>query len=484
MAKEILLKLNKNSIFRLKLGGYDFSFKGIITKLIMLSELVLAGYLTLAFAAEYLFITLSVGSISLLYYAVVTLIALQILKLILSRTDFFPTLNYDLQSLLAISFIALSLCINIIILRNPQNVWGGVALKGLSGISIIAGWFLYYLIGTTFLRKNGAKQVVSLIGIAMLFACLTFIINLRAVNVTGLADLFILLSGGIIWIILTQKRLSYVALANIFLTIIMLPWASAGAKVAAYFSFFFTAATIIYIKRKTLLASVVSMDSDTEEVIQSGSGIMKYLRANSAMMYLTLSALIAIIGGVMLVVNGSELNLSALFVNGANTFAKNTNVGIVLIGSGLAQTNTTTFFAVLNGYGLLAVLAFSALVVWMFKNLFDLLSRVREKTEKGIIFFVLTTLVSICAFFMLYTPLDMVFILFWMLVALTAILVEQHIRHRELKMDFTPRKFSDITDLNIREFKQLLQIIGVVGVIALLVLAYLAINSVIPYLAR
>jgi hypothetical protein len=446
MAKEILLKINKNRVFRLKLGGYDFSFKGIISKLIMLSELVLAGYLTLAFAAEYLFATLAVGSTSLLYYAVATLIALQVLKLILSRTDFFPTLNYDLQSLAAISFVALSLCINIIILRNPQNVWGGIALKGLSGISIIAGWFLYYLIGTTFLRKNGAKQVVSLIGIAMLFACLTFIINLSAVNVTGLADLFILLSGGFVWIILTQKRLNYIALANIFLAIIMLPWASAGAKIAAYFSFFFTAATIIYIKRKTLLSSVVSMDSDTEDVVQNGNGIMKYLRANSLMMYLTLSALIVIIGGVILVINGSELNLSALFVNGANTFVKNTNAGIVLIGRGLGQTNTTTFFAMLNGYGMLAVLAFGTLV--------------------------------------LYTPLDMVFILFWVLVALTAILVEQHIRHRELKKDFTPRKFTDVTDSNIREFKQLLQILAVVGVIALLVLVYLAINSVIPYLAR
>ena len=150
MSKKYLLNVGpKKFTFSTDIGLFRMrgGLAGLLDLLNNLTPLLWKVFLLLLFPA-YFFLDINqpgVSYLSWLYGFMVVLLFMQIMKRILSRSDYLPTVPYDILLLIFVSVATISIFISLLVSKGEFSIWGGADLRIISGISLIAYWFVYYL---------------------------------------------------------------------------------------------------------------------------------------------------------------------------------------------------------------------------------------------------------------------------------------------------------------------------------------------------
>jgi len=104
------------------------------------------------------------------YIFSVTLLAFQILRKIVLKGEFLPTVPYDLILLTFTTLVAISLFVNSLDAGEEINIWGGPILRLYSGLSLICFWFIYYLTVINFSSKKHLDKLLTTLSYAPVVA--------------------------------------------------------------------------------------------------------------------------------------------------------------------------------------------------------------------------------------------------------------------------------------------------------------------------
>ncbi|MBW7954060.1 hypothetical protein H3C67_04720, partial [Candidatus Dojkabacteria bacterium] len=96
---------------------------------------------------------------------------------LLGKGDFLPTVSYDLLLLTYTSVIAISLLLAVVNSQNTFALWGGGLYRIISGLSIIAYWFLYYLTNIFGRQEGMLRRSIELIAISAMIAFVVSLAN-------------------------------------------------------------------------------------------------------------------------------------------------------------------------------------------------------------------------------------------------------------------------------------------------------------------
>jgi hypothetical protein len=466
MAKEIRLKLTKTYTLNLKLGKPDISQRGLLHKADLLIKLILSLLLIGFLALEFFTFQTSVSTVKIVYWAIIILLGLQLIKRLFLKGDNFPTYAYDIHSLVVISLVALSLFVNIVISHNQQNIWGLPNLNAFSGISIIVFWFLFYLTAINFADKKGTLRLFLAINLAPAFGLLVFAFN-RFATLNQIADVIVILLPGFVWMVLTQKRLFVLSILNTGLAVLMLFFASIAAVVSALSALFFILAITVYNERGHWLAIKLQLDKDTEELRAGKLKIFKYIRSNYQAYFVIISLIVVIIGLFILLFGKYNLNLSQYFVTGGNEVAKQANINTVFFGRGLKEIAGSSIFTMIYAFGVLPIIAYALLLFFVIRDLMLLIRENLGPLVSGKAYFLLSSFITMVIYSVVFVPNSSLVITFWVMLAASAVLIETKKNKHHISNNNTINNLQNIKDESIRDFIQFLQKFLVVSIIGL-----------------
>jgi hypothetical protein len=482
MAKEIRFKITNKASFALKYGDYDFSPSGILGKIINLSTVISVVLIIFSLAFENITI-LQGGTIMYSYYLILILLGLQLIKLIIGQSDFFPSYSFDVQSLFALSFIALSLFVNTVFFKTPQNIWGASGMQSISGITLILYWFMFYVLCLNVGKKGGARLGIQYFNIGVVVGALATIIN-GGSNVAYFADAAILLIPGMIWLVFTQKKLLWSSILALIITVIMLFWATKYAIFALFIGVAISTILQIILTGKKLLKNTKIFFKNLKSFLVKNITFKEFIGESYSTIILLINLLLVISGVIWCVNNLTQVGTSVLLTNGYSYIVDGMSWNTLIFGRALYVIESTGLYTFVFAYGLLPLLVGIVICVLTLIKLYKFISKTKIRFIQGRFIALISILITLISFFVVSPINNSVMIMIWITLALLAITNELYVNKKVVIVNNAIKKYNDIKEDSIKEFMQILQKLLIILIIVITVYGFSYINSVSEYLIK
>ena len=351
----------------------------------------LLAFVLMTVGSKFLNMSDDSGSIFFLYYSVIILLTIRILIRILKKNDIFPSVPFDMVSLILISIVSLSYFMNVAIFKSAADVWGGYNLRGFAALSVICYWLVYYLIAAEGSRGKRFEILFKVFNLTLILGTILYIINFSA-TVDEIADIALLLGPGALLLIMQSKSIfiRFIASVNLIITVIFAFNASIGAL-----------AGILFVLFLMLLLEIYKNKSN--------------IKNRKVMTRLVIYIIVIVAVFCLVWVNPTRTSIANIINLSAKSVFLNPTWQGVIFGHDLIPVGTTLFDAIYD-FGILPTIAAAALFVFICKTL------LRSRKVEGI--YLLTLIIAIVVYSALTEVADNVLILLWVVIAISSALIK------------------------------------------------------------
>lgn len=417
--------------------------------------------------------SLNTNLITIIFGTVIVLLALNICKLIISKQELLSQIPFDIPLLTVTTIVAMSLFTGTAIFKNTTNIWGGANLRAIAGVSLIAFWFLYYLLASILNGKKMLQQALVSFWLAPIVALLTWLLTFRDFINPQISFLSMLLPGSLI-LVLTQTKHRPLHIINLVIAIVML---FVGKDIYAIFitivTFFVTFLIIIIKHRNSLGEKFRALDNFPKKRQE----IASYINNNFIPLYLLFSTIVIIAGIFWLKDNMNKAFFYALTLGFQSiSFA---GIGNLLMGNGLNTIAASTVMRFVNIYGLIPCLAILASLFFIVKNILKAYKKTSSQSNRGL-FIWLATLIGMCFTYLLLTPIssDLLVSIMFLALLFLGLFSQLILTKTKAETSLQIRSFEKIKNLKLR----LALTIGQYVLIVAIILAVIYLLSSINYI--
>ena len=293
----------------------------------------------------------------IIFYALILLVLFnRILRTLFIKGDHFVAVPFDLQLLTFTTAISLSFFYNTAVTKANTNIWGGAALKEISGISLIAYWFLFYFLQTHSRNKLGLKKLLLSFWIAPTIALLGSLILGTQLQFTAFT-LIILMHPALLYLALKYDSYNKLHTLNLFISTILLllnpyEWTTFVIIITYLLLFIF----LILSRRNQLTNMLFELDK-----IARPFNLKQYIRQNSTLIMICISLLIALIGSRYLFLNITQSDYLTL-EKGYQELTKLSGLALVF-GQGMHFSLAPKIVQLILSFGWLPFLILSVIAV-------------------------------------------------------------------------------------------------------------------------
>lgn len=453
MAKKFTLKIAPN--FKLTLNptlpirkdriGMTIDIVNALSKIIWIIFFLLVISSTL-FSTD-----LGIGTYFFILVTIILQIFLHVVKGLLSKNDILPSIVNDIYFLIFTSVISFSLFINTILYKDAINIWGGKDFRAISGISMIAYWFLYYLVSINYSTKKDFKSILKLINFGVL---ISFVLGLLLTNTlpTDLTNILILLNPGLLILALSQKKLNSLYIVNFVLsTIIMFAIPAGIIQVIVFFFYFVTFIFLLIRKRRSLGMLLDGLNAKKTPLIS-------FFKKNFTAILMLVSVVFCLIGIIWLLKNFNVFFFDK-FIIGTNTL-RFSQINNLLIGNGLLINYGSIFFQFFSTYGLLPVIGLLLLLYIGFKDVY-LNIKTRKISKLGVNMFYISTLATFFLY-LIFENTGVDILIAFIVIIFSLMSIQKQISIKELVYANDVRNFDLVKQENYKFFFKLLRIFAII----------------------
>ena len=481
MARKIFIRFGPGTVWQPKFRNKlpEFTRSGLLLFIERLNKLAWIIFFLSAFSAHLLYGTADLGSTVWIYSFMLILLGFQVVKKILGKGDYFPIVAYDAQFLLFTTFSAVSLFFTTVSATNKiVNIWGGAELRYVSGLSIIAFWFLYYLTVSNFAWKNGFHFIKRLLAGSLLIAVIISGFSGSGVY-TSLATIYIILFPAWLWLSLSSNKYKWFYLVNILISLFF--WRQVLSPVNTFIvwmTLLIMALLVVLKYRKNLKNLFENFDKDINKLIARKMTVSQTVVKNSQVIFLVVAFLIGIIGLVWLI----SIRAQGIFTDlvfGIDVVTKDLNLLQALLGRGLIDINGSFIIQFVFSYGLLPFILLLAALFFILRDLLRFLLKNDFST-----LFLLSSLLAILQLLLLAEITDMIFMAFWMIIALIGIYKLLIIDKKEINLELQTRNAGQKFSKNLRIALHSLQIFAVIIITTSVVYILSQISKLLSYIDK
>jgi len=411
MSKKMIIRLTPKyslkfdpSSFKLRPGWQAVSFD--------LADHLLSWLLPIfiLFSLSFELFSNSGGSVILdaVYAITVAGMALQLIKRVLGKNEYLPQVPFDMLLLTFTTIISVSLFYHTAILKDQTNLWGGISLRAISAISLIAYWFFYYLLVANSRDKRTLGRFLKLFFWAPPLMGAVALISFRIIPASVSITLACLIPGFVI-LLLTQKKNLWLLLLDLVLSvIIVLSSANTTAIFAVLITFILAFFTILITKRNRILPMFRTLDKITKQELRRD--FLAVVNKQALLLFFLLSLVLSLFSLFWF-----NRNLSTGFFNGITlglSSLKFSGIIQVLIGNGMADSAGGKIWQLIYSYGLVPLLLLGYFLYRFTRDQITLLKSKLSLQISGLALALLSFLLTLTIFALLQnTGLELVIIL-------------------------------------------------------------------------
>jgi len=428
----------------------------------LFSKLVLPLFLLLIYSFDLYSTATGQVVVIALYALVITALSLQIVRRILGRNENLPEVPYDLILLSLTTLVAVSLFYHTAVARDQTNLWGGVALKSISGISMIAYWFLYYLLLNNSASKKNLGNLIKMIFWAPLLMVVLVLAGFKDVPASVVLALSCLIPGLTI-LILTQKKNRLLLILDLIVSLVIL--FTSGNKVGIFsmlVTFIVSFILIVIWGRNKLFTTIKALDEiKFSELRRDLWGV---LNRHALFVFLAIS-----LGVSLFSLFWFNRNLSQEFFAGITLGLKSQDLGSlakVLVGNGMKDSAGSKLFQFIYSYGFVSFAMLLVIVFQFCKNGIRLFQSKVSLQIKGLLLFLASAMFAIFIILLLQnTSLELILVLLVIFAAFHAQLKLLYLDKKEVTLSRDLNLLTGIKADNSRFFLRLLQFSLAIAVI-------------------
>ncbi|MFQ5493429.1 MAG: hypothetical protein ACE5DX_04690 [Candidatus Dojkabacteria bacterium] len=447
MSKKYVLQLS--SKYKVEVDTARFQVRSGLAGVLDIANLLTPAlwylFLYLLFPAAHFLGMADAGGAHLLwlYGFVVSLLFLQIIKRLISKSDYLPTVPYDLLLLTFTSLVAISLFISVLSTEQTFSIWGGKNLRVISGLSIIVLWFLYYL--TNIFARNSVlfSRTVHFFAWSPVVAV---VVNLLA-NVPyyqGIAMPMMVMAPAWLWLVLSKTSGKFVYALNLLLSLVMLAELKDGLSVFIFTASILVAGVLVFVANYKGIGKLFSnLNKGVNKLISRKATLSGFLNDNDYALYILLTALTVVAGALWMLSNSDQQIFTGL-TNGIELLDLGSGVRTILFGNGLTLLGGSFVLQFLHSYGVLSSIVIVIFLVWVFKDLITQFFRQKGSEQRGVILFVLTFLTTSLITFIVSVGSDLHFILFWLFLGFAGVLKSVYVQKTKLALKNDVNKFNKL----------------------------------------
>lgn len=420
------------------------------------------------------------GIILWVYAFVVILLFIQICKRILGSTNYLPSVSYDLLLLFFTSIAVISIFISLLSSSLGFSIWGHKELREISCLSIIAYWFLYYVINATHLDLAKLMRSVTYLSLApVLVAVVNFISGNSLVY--SIDDLMILTAP--VWMVmfLSHDKNKLLYLANLLLSLLALVNSSFLTAVMGMWVSLVVLFVLTLLRNRHQLPELFKdLNKGIDGVIDRKTGIAKMITENSQALILFFSLLFAVVAGIWIRLN-SQVGIFYNLENGVGSVNFSGGIVKALFGNGLVQLNATALTTFVNDYGLVSTLLFIVFLAVVVRNLIKEILKDKEQTP--LFYFSLLSIIAVIVYATLGQVSEITLLFFWFAASFAGVLKAVVVDKIKLKEDMEVTEFSRFASKFSRNGLQLLQLLMVVLVLMLILYFLVLLSSISKFIS-
>ena len=481
MARKLTLRLapSVNLNLNLKPPQIKLNRALLLDLIIKLNRLLWLVFFVLAFSAQLFKDQADLGSLLWVYVFMLMLLGLQIIKKILGKGDYLPIVAYDAQLLLFTTFSAISLFASTINASNKNlNIWGGEDLRFISGLSIIAFWFLYYLTLANFSEKEGFAKLVKLLGISILLG-LVFSVISGAGILLGLATIYIILLPSWLWLLLFETKARWFYFLNLLVAILLWRQIIDPVNTFVVWLVFAISFILLFLKNRLQLKKLFTrLNSDIDKLISKKLKLSQLLVKNAQVIYLVLAGLVSMIGIAWLVANKAS-GIFDLLTSGLSVFVKDLTVTNFFLGRGLVTIEGSFLTQLLYSYGVVVLLVLFFTVGLAIK---DLLKYFFKKDVSKLSLF--ASIVGVLLLMFLGKITDIIMLTFWLVFTLIGVYKMTQIDKRVIQINKGVREASPDLKENVRRTLHFVQFLAVIIIVVAVVYTLTLISKLTLFIDR
>ncbi len=341
--------------------------------------------------AEYSYPFLTIG----IYAIAIILVLVQILRIINVKGPHFLSIPFDIPLLIFTTFIALSFFYNTAIARSNNNIWGGLGLSAISGVSIIALSLIYYFF---YINNQSSSRIRNLIS-AFKWSPLVSFISIIVFNLQispAVIDLFsIIFPAQLIWTLYvhfsnkSKPKIDFLNILNLLISLFCLLYFYNPINLLInVISLLVIFITLIVLKRDELAKMFKNLD-------KSYKSIYERIQSNFNLSLLLLVFVLISIGTYLLLKNPNYpgFNLNALSdLSGVSLF----------FGKGLLfKSSMPLFFQFIYVYGIVPLISLVYLGFLFTKFTLSVLKDLKNSQARVLLKTLVVLIISIFLFLLL-----------------------------------------------------------------------------------
>ena len=400
-----------------------------------------------------------------LYGFVVMLLFLQILKKLISKGDYLPTVPYDILLLFFVSLTTIAMFVNLYVLKGQLSIWGGPSLRLISTVSLIAFWFVYYLSNIYNQSQYRWSRAVKLLTASML---ITVVFNLftAASYADGILLPVVLLAPAYLWLALTAKKHRWLYVLALIVSAVMLVEFKNPVLILSTLAGMLVPVAMIILKfRKNVKQLLVQVSSDTDKLIERKLSFGEFLRHNSEIIYLLLF-LIMLVVGFTWIRSDSSVNIFRELETGFGIFRQNLTVPALMIGKSLVQTDGSLLIQFVAAYGLLGTLLMGGFIIMMLVWVIRQAVSGKFKYDYGFFMFLVSVITANLFYFTLAKADELQLIFLTVIISLAASIKNATQAKKPSVLSAEVQEFEKVKNPVVRRILGILQSVSALGLVA------------------
>jgi hypothetical protein len=400
-----------------------------------------------------------------LYGFVVMLLFLQILKKLISKGDYLPTVPYDILLLFFVSLTTIAMFVNLYVLKGQFSIWGGPPLRLISTVSLIAFWFVYYLSNIYNQSQYRWSRVVKLLTASMLIT-VVFNIFTGASYSDGILLPVVLLAPAYLWLALTAKKHRWLFVLSLLVSGVMLvEFKNPVIVLSTLFAMLVPSVMIIFKYRKNLKQLLVQVSSDVDKVIERKLSIGGFLSHNSEIIYLLLFLIMLVVGFTWIRTDNS-INVLQDLEKGFAILKQNITLPSLLIGKSLIQTDGSLLIQFVSAYGLLGTLILGAFIIMMLIWIIRQAVSGKFKFDYGFFMFLISVISANLLFFTLAKATELQLIFLTVIISIAAAIKNATDIKKPVELSSEIQEFEKVKSPLTRRILGILQAVSALALVA------------------
>lgn len=486
MSRKYTFKLAPKLAFNIYLpSSVKYGGEGLLTMLLYLQPRFWKFFLVFLFPVFFVTGTQDFGASHLLFlYAFVVLILFtQIMLKLLGKGDFLPTVSYDLLLLTYTSVIAISLLLAVVNSQNTFALWGGGLYRIISGLSIIAYWFLYYLTNIFGRQEGMLRRSIELIAISAMIA---FVVSLANALLeypyplgVGIFHGYVLLMPVWLLLSLSSVRLNKLFFVNFVISIVLLGLYPAIEFVIGLLVAFSVLLLIELLSNKGKIKQLTTKFSKDFDLYSDNQiKLFSIPRRNKSLVKIVFSVVFIALSLLWLLSNRT-LFVFPLLEAGLPELQKLVSVQHIIFGNGLfSEAGGTIITELVRSYGLLSFVVFFSLLLVILRDQFKVLITSKNDYEKALSKSVLTFVPASIVVFALSWTTELHLIIFWIWIGIAGVLKSRVLDNEYLKFEHKYINLSSIKNKNTRRFVEIARFVAILLIIVAVGYFFNLLNSI------